>query len=95
MSKRILKRSAPVFIAAAGIAFAFAMIAMPPLASHVDVLAAPVSQAGLAAPYQITPTPTPEGISHPGSTDGIMLMGVVIVIIILLPIVFHRNTWTK
>jgi hypothetical protein len=42
-----------------------------------------------------TPTPTPQPISHPGSTDGIMLMGIIIVLIILLPIIFRRSTWTK
>lgn len=49
-----------------------------------------------AGPTQIpTPTPTGAGISHPGSTDGIMLMGIIIVIIILLPLVFRRAIWSK
>ncbi len=49
-----------------------------------------VARASIAAP-----TPTPNGVSHPGSTDGIMLMGVIIVIIVLLPLIFRKSTWTK
>jgi hypothetical protein len=54
------------------------------------------SRADLAAAalYQ-TPTPTPQPVSQVGSTDGIMLMSLVIAIIILLPIVLHKSTWTK
>jgi len=49
-----------------------------------------------ASIYQAaTPTPTAEAVSHPGSTDGIMIMSVVIVVIILLPLVFRRSVWTK
>lgn len=40
-------------------------------------------------------TPTPVAVSHPGSTDGIMLMGFIIVLIIVLPIIFKRSTWTR
>jgi hypothetical protein len=43
----------------------------------------------------LTPTPVPTPGSVPGSTDGIMWMGVVIILIILLPLVFTRSTWTK
>jgi hypothetical protein len=54
------------------------------------------TNAGAAALYQAsTPTPIPEAISRAGSTDGIMLMGVVIVMIVLLPILLRRSTWTK
>ena len=54
------------------------------------------SGAGAAALYQAaTPTPIPESVSRAGSTDGIFLMGVILVLIVLLPIVFRRSTWTK
>lgn len=42
-----------------------------------------------------TPTPVPTPTSVPGSTDGIMWMGAVIVFIILVPILLNKNTWTK
>ena len=36
-----------------------------------------------------------EGESVPGTTDGILLMGVLIVITIILPIVWTRRTWMR
>jgi hypothetical protein len=54
------------------------------------------THAGAAALFQAsTPTPIPAAISRAGSTDGIMLMGVVIVMIVLLPILLRRSTWTN
>ncbi len=43
----------------------------------------------------LTPTPVSTGTSVPGSTDGIMWMGAIIALIILLPIIFSKSTWTK
>jgi hypothetical protein len=51
--------------------------------------------AAVALVQTVTPTPTPQAVSHVGSTDGIMLMSIIITIIILLPIVLRRNTWTR
>ncbi len=42
-----------------------------------------------------TPTPVPTPTSVPGSTDGIMWMGAVIVFIILVPILLNKSTWTR
>ena len=45
-----------------------------------------------------SPTPTPtatEDISRIGSTDGIVLMGIVIVLIIAIPILLRRKAWGK
>ena len=49
------------------------------------------------APQILTPTPTPPAgtASQAGSTDWITLMGVVIVLIVVLPVLFRRSTWTK
>jgi len=38
-----------------------------------------------------TPTPNGEDRSEVGSTDGIMIMGVVLVGIVTLPILFHKR----
>jgi hypothetical protein len=45
----------------------------------------------------LTPTPTffAKATSQAGSTDWITLMGVVIVLIVVLPVLFRRSTWTK
>jgi hypothetical protein len=50
-----------------------------------------------AARYlQTSPTPTPiENISRIGSTDGIVLMGIVIVLIVIMPIFLRRKTRAK
>ncbi len=42
-----------------------------------------------------TPTPVPTATSVPGTTDGIMVVGVVIALIIVVPILIQRRTWTK
>ena len=51
-----------------------------------------------AAQHLQTTSPTPiatEGISRIGSTDGIVLMGIVIVLIIIMPILLRRKTWVN
>jgi hypothetical protein len=50
-----------------------------------------------AQSLQITsPTPTVTGdTSRVGSTDGIVLMGIVIVVIVIMPIWLRRKTWAK
>jgi hypothetical protein len=40
---------------------------------------------------EVTPTLPAEGVSEVGSTDGIVIMGVVIVIIVTLPVLFHKK----
>ena len=44
---------------------------------------------------QITPTPKPEDLSVIGSTDGIIVMGFVIAIIIIVPILLRRKSWME
>jgi hypothetical protein len=39
----------------------------------------------------ITPTPPTEAVSEVGSTDGIVVMGVVLVVIVTLPVLFHKR----
>jgi uncharacterized phage infection (PIP) family protein YhgE len=38
-----------------------------------------------------TPTPSTENISEVGSTDGIVIMGVVLVFVVTLPILFRKK----
>jgi len=44
---------------------------------------------------QTSPTPQGEDVSEIGSTDGIVLMGVVIVMIVVVPILLRRKTWSE
>ncbi len=45
----------------------------------------------MASSLQTTPTPIEEDISVIGSTDGIMLMGVIISLIVTIPVLFRRK----
>ncbi len=45
-----------------------------------------------AALHQSTATPQPEDNSKVGSTDGILMMGVVIVLVITLPLALRKKT---
>lgn len=42
---------------------------------------------------QATPTPPAEDISEIGSTDGIFIMGVVIILIVTVPVLFPRKKY--
>lgn len=50
-----------------------------------------------ATPFvlQTTTTPQPEGVSEIGSTDGIVAMGGIIVLIIIVPILLRRKHWMR
>jgi hypothetical protein len=53
-------------------------------------------QLGAAAlRLDLTATPAPHPVSEAGSTDWIVLMGVIIVLIVILPIIFRRRTWAR
>ena len=57
----------------------------PPVASAHTLGAA-------SLPMQIaTPTPIGDDLSEVGSTDGIVIMGFVLVMIVTLPLVFHKR----
>jgi hypothetical protein len=56
----------------------------------------PAIQASLtatASPLQLTITPQPQDRSEIGSTDGIVAMVGIIVLIIIVPIILRRNDW--
>ena len=44
---------------------------------------------------QATSTPVQKDLSEIGSTDGIVIMGFVIALIIILPILLQRNAWME
>lgn len=57
--------------------------------------AAPGDLAAAALFVQPTKTPRPEGLSEIGSTDGIVIMGFAIALIIILPILLRRKSWME
>lgn len=50
-----------------------------------------------AALFSIQPTSTPQpaDLSEVGSTDGIVIMGILIALIILVPILLRRKSWLE
>ena len=44
---------------------------------------------------QPTSTPKPKDLSEIGSTDGIVVMGILIALIIIVPILLHRKSWME
>ena len=44
---------------------------------------------------QATSTPRPKDVSEIGSTDGIVIMGILIALIILVPILWQRKSWME
>jgi hypothetical protein len=96
MNKRILRTLYPVFMVLTGIILAlisaFVSSASVSAVSESDHRFNPNIAA--AAIYQATtPTPVSSAVSRAGSTDGILAMGVVIVIIVLVPILIRRSLW--
>ena len=51
--------------------------------------------AGAALFLQPTKTPPAKGLSEIGSTDGIIVMGVIIALIIIIPILLQRKSWRE
>ncbi len=75
-----------------GIAFLFASLVFVLITAAFNPPAVSVQNLGAAAlRLQITPVPFEEGISEIGSTDGILIMGFVIMLIILVPIIIYKN----
>lgn len=55
----------------------------------------PAPAAQPATPTPLPLTATPQDASVVGSTDGIVIMGIFIVLIVLLPLFVERRVWTK
>ena len=66
------------------------IFAMTSLASFLTSILSSVSKSGFP------PAPLfQEGETVPGTTDGILLMGILIVLLIVVPIVWTRRTWMR
>jgi hypothetical protein len=85
--KRLIR---PAIIILVGVALAL-------MAAAVTRIIPPGSGVHLSAAalfFQTTPTPTQVDRSEVGSTDGIVVMGFIIVTIVLLPILIRRKAWS-
>lgn len=90
--KKYLRRASMV-----GIGLALAIFSAALTYSVAVQSPAAVSNAGAALFLQttVTATPPPEGESEVGSTDGIIVMGGVIVLIVIIPIFLRRKEWMR
>lgn len=90
--KRII-RSATIILISLTLALTSAAISG---ASAIQRSTGLAGYSGTAFFFQTTTTPElEEGGSEVGSTDGITLMGFIIVAIIVLPIVLQRKNWSQ
>ena len=75
-----------IWIASLIIAFVIALVVTTlnrPIVSAQNLGAVSIS-------LQTTPTLAAEGVSEIGSTDGIFIMGIVIILIVIVPVLFYR-----
>jgi hypothetical protein len=72
-----------------GAAFLFFTLVLVLILANFNPPFAAAQNTGAAITLQTTPTPVTEGISEIGSTDGIMLMGAVITLIIAVPLLLR------
>ena len=82
-----MKTKSMIWIASLFIALVIALAVVTfnlPVVSAQNMGAASISM-------QTTPTPAAEGVSEIGSTDGIFIMGAVIVLIVIMPVLFYRK----
>ena len=70
------------------------LLAIVSAALSQPVFTASSLSANAAFAVKVTATSPVEQTSQIGSTDGIMLMSVIIVLIILIPILLRRKTWS-
>ena len=76
-----------------GIALVFILLVFTLAAVNIDkpkASAKSLSAASLSAQIA-TPTPPAEDMSEVGSTDGIVIMGFVLVIVVTVPVLFRRK----
>lgn len=77
------------------ILISLALALMSAAATHISLPGSPNNLAAAALFFQTTPTPEQVDRSEIGSTDGIVVMGFVIVAIVILPILLRRKTWSQ
>jgi len=88
MTKKHLQILLPAIIIGIGILLALTASSFAPFPDHG------LSSATIAS-LTSTPTASVDTTSQAGSTDWITVMGVIIVLIVVIPVLFRRSTWTK
>jgi hypothetical protein len=87
--KKLLKILRPVLLIAIGLLLAIVSAVTSPLLA----IEGNVAQGALLA--QPTVTPTAVELSEIGSTDGIVLMAIFIVLVVIVPVIIWRRSWAR
>ncbi|HEX2696562.1 MAG TPA: hypothetical protein VHM28_02565 [Anaerolineales bacterium] len=96
MNKNHLRLLYLVVILGVGLSIALVNAAASSLNIRSETSASLHSDLGRAAAQQVaSPIPTEQAVSRVGSTDGIMVMGILITAITLLPMLLTKSTWKK
>ncbi len=90
--KKTLAAVSPILLITIGLTMAFLSAGISPIPANTFQNNMP----GVVQLFQTEATPTPtQGVSEIGSTDGIVLMGIIIVLVVLLPVLLRRKSPTK
>lgn len=89
--KRMIRLLRPIITIGIGLVLALFSAALSYSASP----STPASLVSADSFLQTTPSPQPEDLSEIGPTDGILVMGFVIALIILIPILLQRKFWME
>lgn len=88
--EKIMRKLAPSIVVL-GISLVLAL-----LSSALTYITPPAMQSGFSSSslfQEPTATPQVEAVSEIGSTDGIIILGGVIVLIVIVPIFLYRKSW--
>jgi hypothetical protein len=90
---RIALRTRPLIPVGVGLVLALFSAALP--YPTPPVMQGTFGARAAAFFLQSTSTPQPKDMSEIGSTDGIVLMGIFIALIIIVPILLQRKSWME
>ena len=85
-----------LFHPAAILAIGLLLVLLTAGATHTGKISGLENSTGAVFFLQVTPTPrAQQDLSEIGSTDGIVIMGGVILLIVLIPILAKRKSWMQ
>ncbi len=89
----MIKAVRPVFLIITGLAFALAGSALSP--SSLSIGQGNFATTATLVTNTVTSTVIPETDKIPGDTNIILLLGIILVIIIITAIMWHRRDWER
>ena len=95
--KKLIRRTALLArpLITVGVGFALALFSAALTYSTQPAMGGSLSNGAAAFFLQSTSTPQPKDMSEIGSTDGIVIMGILIALIVIVPILLQRKSWME